>query len=301
MPNPLHLYNFWTPRRANRPRRAIAIPTTVPADVIFLVMRGMRAPFIVVVTTFSICTAGMMFMPGTDVNGNPYRLTIFDAFYQMTITLTTVGYSEIPHSFSYPQRMWLSMSIFLLVISWAYAIGVFFSLIQGVAFRDALAAQRFRRQVRRIVEPFFLLAGYGHAGKIVGSELDEHQRRFVVIDNREARVQAVISGQLSFDVPAVEGDCAVPAVLGMAGLGHRDCEGVLALTDDDETNLAVVMSVSLLRPDLPVLARCSDHRIAARMENFSPAGIINPDDRFGDYLALSIHQPVNYQLLRWLM
>lgn len=301
MPNPLHLLSFWTPRRANRRRKTIAIPTTVPTDVIFLVMRRMRAPFIVVVTTFSICTAGMMAMPGTDVSGNPYRLTIFDAFYQMTITLTTVGYSEIPHAFSYPQRMWLSMSIYLLVISWAYAIGVFFSLISDIAFRDALAAQRFRRQVRRIVEPFYILAGYGHAGQIVGSELDEHQRRFVVIDNREARIQAVISEQLSFDVPAVEGDCAIPAVLGMAGLGHRECEGVLALTDDDETNLAVVMSVSLLRPDLPVLTRCTDQRITARMENFSPAGIINADDRFGDYLALSIHRPANYQLLRWLM
>src|SRR5699024_12881722 len=47
--------------------------------------------------------------------------------YQMTVTVTTVGYSEIPHAFSYPQRMWLSMSIYLVVISWAYAIGVFFS------------------------------------------------------------------------------------------------------------------------------------------------------------------------------
>jgi len=37
------------------------------------------------------------------------------------------------------------------------------------------------------------------------------------------------------------------------------------------------------------------------MEHFSPAAVINPDDRFGDYLALSIHRPVNHQLLRWLM
>lgn len=302
MPNPAHLLAFWTRRRTKLRPKPVRVPTAVPTtDVIFLLMRRMRAPFIVVITTFSICTAGLMLMPGIDAQGNSYRLTVFDAFYQMTITLTTVGYSEVPHAFSYPQRMWLSMSIYLVVISWAYAIGVFFAVVNDTAFQDAVAAQRFRRQVRRMVEPFMIVAGYGHAGRVVGAELDERGRRFVVVDKQEARVAAVVSEQLSFDVPAVEGDCAVPAMLGIAGLGHRDCEGVLALTDDDTANLAVVMTVSLLRPDLPVLARCTDHGIQAHIEHFAPAAVVNPADRFGDYLALSIHRPVNHQLLRWLM
>lgn len=289
-------------RRSTGRRVVVGIPATVPTtEVIFLIMRRMRTPLIVVISTFSFCTAGMMLMPGTDPQGNPYRLTIFDAFYQMTITLTTVGYTEAPHAFSYPQRMWLSMSIYLLVISWAYAIGVFLSLIQNSAFQAAVAAQQFRRQVHRLVEPFVIVAGYGDAGRIVGTELDEHYRRFVVIDKREDIIQSVISEQLSFDVPAVQGDCGAPAILGMAGLGHQDCEGVLALTDDDDTNLAVVMAASLLRPNLPVLGRCGHDRTRSRMEHFSPGSAINADERFGDYLALSIRQPVSHQLLRWLM
>lgn len=283
-------------------RAPIDIPTTVPTtEVIFLIMRRMRAPLIVVITTFSFCTAGMMFMPGTGPEGNPHRLNIFDAFYQMTITLTTVGFTEAPYPFSYPQRMWMSMSIFLLVISWAYAIGVFLALVQSAAFQAAVAAQQFRRQVRRLVKPFLIVAGYGNAGRIVGADLDEHYRRFVVIDERDDRVQSVVSEQLSFDVPAVQGDCATPALLGMAGLGHPNCEGVLALTDDDDVNLAVVMTASLLRPDLPVLGRCARQRTRNRMEHFAPGSAINADDRFGDYLALSIQRPVNHQLLRWLM
>ena len=302
MPNPPNLFHLWTRRRVAPRRAPIDIPASVPTtEVIFLIMRRMRAPLIVVITTFSFCTAGMMFMPGVDPQGNPHRLNILDAFYQMTITLTTVGFTEAPYPFSYPQRMWMSLSIFLLVISWAYAIGVFLALVQSTAFQAAVAAQQFRRQVRRLVEPFVIVAGYGDAGRIVGAELDEHYRRFVVIDRREDRVQSVISARLSFDVPAVQGDCATPAVLGMAGLGHRDCEGVLALTDDDDTNLAVVMAVSLLRPDLPALGRCAEQRTRTRMEHFAPGSAITADDRFGDYLALSIHQPVNHQLLRWLM
>ncbi|MEB3019451.1 NAD-binding protein [[Mycobacterium] crassicus] len=302
MPNPLQLFAFWT-RRSTKPRpKPIRVPTTdQTTEVIFLFMRRMRAPFIVVIANFSICTTGLMLMPGADAQGNPYRLTPFDAFYQMTITLTTVGYSEVPHAFSYPQRMWLSMSIYLVVISWAFAIGVFLSVLNDTAFQDAIAAQRFRRQVRRMVEPFVIIAGYGQAGRAVGAELDEQGRRFVVIDKRESRIAAVVTEQLSSDVPAIEGDCAIPPLLGVAGLAHRDCEGVLALTDDDDANLAVVMAVALLRPEVPVFARCSDPTIQARIERFSPAGIINPGDRFGEYLALSILRPINHQLLRWLM
>ena len=292
----------WRRRGVGVPRTTVEIPTTAPpTEVIFLIMRRMRVPLIVVVTTFTFCTIGMMFMPGVDLDGNPYRHTAFDAFYQMTITLTTVGFTEAPYPFSYPQRMWMSMSIFLLVISWAYSIAVFIALIQSPAFQSAVAASQFRRRVRRLVEPFVIVAGYGDAGRIVGADLDEHYRRFVVVDRSEDRIEAVTSGQLTFDVPAVRGDCTAPAVLGMAGLGHRECEGVLALTDDDDANLAVVMTASLLRPGLPVLGRCGSHRTRARMEHFAPGSAINPDDRFGDYLALAIHQPVCHQLLRWLM
>ena len=238
------------------------IPTSVPTtEVIFLIMRRMRMPLLFVATTFA----------------------------------------EAPHPFSYPQRMWLTMSIYLLVISWAYTIAVFFALVQGAPFQAAVAAQQFRRQVRRLVEPFVIVAGYGSAGRIVGAKLDENYRRFVVIDERADTVQSVVSEQLSFNVPAVQGDSGTPAVLGMAGLAHPDCEGVLALTDDDDTNLAVVMTASLLRPDLPVLGRCAQRRTRTRMEHFAPGSAINADDRFGDYLALSIQLPVNHQLLRWLM
>lgn len=301
MSSPLNLVHLWTRRRGGR-RKPVDIPTAAPTtDVIFLLLRKMRVPLIVVIVTFSFCTTGMMFIPGMDPQGNPHRMNLFDAFYQMTITLTTVGFTEAPYPFSYPQRMWMVMSIFLLVISWAYAIGVFFSIIQGTAFQTAVATQQFRRQVRRMVEPFVILAGYGEAGRVVGSDLDEHYRRFVVVDKREDRVQSLESGQLAFDVPAIQGDCATPAVLGMAGLGHPHCEGVLALTNDDDTNLAVVMAASLLRPDLPVLGRSSQRRTRDRMEHFAPGSAINADDRFGDYLALSIHRPVSHQLLRWLM
>lgn len=302
MVNLLHLLNLRHRHVRRARRRPVPIPTGLPAtDAVFLLLRRMRMPFIVLITTFSIATLGMTLVPGKDVNGNTYHLTPFDAFYQMTMTVTTVGFTEAPHAFSYPQRMWMTASIFMLVVSWAYAIAVIFSMMQDTAFQEALATQRFRRKVRNMREPFMLVVGYGAAGQAVGHELDKRRRRFVVVEESRSRVETVWTDELTADVPALESDGKVPAALGLAGLGHPQCEAVLALTDDDEANLAITMSVSLLRPDLPVIARCVDHTVQSRIEDFGPTALINPDDRYGGYLALSLHQPVTDQLVQWLM
>ena len=55
----------------------------------------------------------------------------------------------------------------------------------------------------------------------------------------------------------------------LAGLGHPSCEGVVALTGDDETNLDVAMTTALLRPELPVIARTSSREVAERMRAFA--------------------------------
>ncbi|HEX7322716.1 MAG TPA: NAD-binding protein [Mycobacterium sp.] len=302
MTGPIHPLNFRPRKIEPRQRRRVGVPTgTETTDAVFIVLRRIRAPLIFLIMTFSFNVAGMMLMPGQDAAGNPRHLTLFDSFYQMAITLTTVGYSEIPYAFSYPQRMWLTLSIFMLVVAWAYAIGVLLSLLRDPAFQDAVSAQRFRRRVRRLREPFLLILGYGHAGRMVSLELDARRRRFVVVDKQRRHVDAVTTDALTTDVPALEADCHDPAVLGMAGLGRDNCQGVLALTDDDDANLAAVMTVALMRPDISVIARCLNRTVQRRMEDFGPTAVINPHDRYAGYLALTLYRPVTHQLMTWLM
>lgn len=288
-------------RRQILRRRQVAIPTEVPGtDAIFLVLRRMRTPLIVLVAIFAISVFGLSLMPGTDGDGNPHRLTLFDAFYVMSYTATTIGFGEIPYAFSYPQRMWVVGSIYLTVVGWAYGISALFALIQESGFREAINVQRIRRQVRAMSEPFLIVAGYGQSGRAVCRVLDEHGRRFVVIDHSHSRVDTLAIDQHHDEVPGIEGDVTNPGLLGLAGLAHPMCEGVLVLTSDED-NLSVVMNVHLLRPELPVIARCDDRRIAQRMADFDPLAVINPYDRYGAYLTLALRRPATFQLATWLM
>jgi hypothetical protein len=95
-------------------------------------------------------------------------------------------------------------------------------------------------------------------------------------------------------------DAANPHHLSAAGLDHLFCAGVLALTNDDETNLAVTMTARLLRPDLPVVSRTVSATIAERMHAFGSPTVVNPFDQFGEHLRLALNAPASYQLLTWL-
>jgi Trk K+ transport system NAD-binding subunit len=267
---------------------------------IFLVMRRMRAPLIVLIVIFAISTVGLTLIPGEDDEGRPWRMGFFDAFYVMSYTASTIGFGEIPYEFTYNQRMWVTISIYLTVVGWAYAIGSLLALVQERGFRQALALQHFTRKVERIREPFLIIAGYGRTGELLARSLDALGRRFVVVDRDDDRIDDLNLDSYHADVPGLVADAGDPGHLAVAGLDHPACEGVLALTNDDETNLAVAQTAALLRPDLPVITRAVSPATAERMRAFGTPTVVNPFDRFGDHLRLALRAPASSQLITWL-
>jgi voltage-gated potassium channel len=260
----------------------------------------MRAPLIILIVIFAASVLGLTLIPGRDADGQPWRMTFFDAFYFMSYTATTIGFGELPQAFTAAQRLWVLVTIYLTVVGWAYAIGSLLTLLQDRAFRQALAMRRFARTVTRLREPFLLIAGYGQTGRLLGRAFDDLGRRFVVVDVSADRIDTLDLESYHADVPGLAADARSPHHLGVAGLGHPRCEGVLALTDDDEANLAVTMVAALLRPELPVIARTVSPAIAHRMLAFGTPTVVNPFDRFGDHLRLALRAPASYQLMSWL-
>ncbi len=271
-----------------------------PSAAVFLVLRRMRVPLITLVLVFAVSVFGLTLIPGQDADGSPVRTSFFHAFYFMSYTATTIGFGELPHAFTDAQRLWVVVCIYLTVITWAYAIGALLTLLQDRAFRHALAVQHFQRKVRRISEPFLVVAGYGQTGALLVRSFDGLGRRLVVLDSDAERIDALDLMAYRAEVPGLVADVRSPQQLRRAGLESPHCEGVLALTDDDEANLAVTMAAGLLRPDLPVVARTLSPLIGNRMRAFGSPIVINPFDRFGDHLLLALQAPATYRLMTWL-
>lgn len=260
----------------------------------------MRLPLIVLIILLTISTVGLTLMPGVDADGNTWYMDPFEAFYFMSYTATTIGFGEIPFAFTTAQRAWVIVSIYLSVIAWAYAIGSVLALLQDRGFREALSLQRFERKVRRLREPFVILAGFGQAGEMVARSLDRIDQRLVVLDLEPARIEALELAAFHSDVPGLVADGANPFELQRAGLLSPHCEGVIALTNDDEANLAIAMSARLLAPHLPVVCRTVDDAILARMDAFGAPMVVDPFNLFGDELVLAVKAPQTYRLINWL-
>ena len=282
--------------QTRRPRSTTGANTAA----IFLVLRRMRAPLIVLILSFWISVFGLTLVPGRTPEGDPWRMDFFDAFYFISFTATTIGFGEIPYPLTTQQRLWVTMCIYMSVIAWAYAFGTVLSLIQDRGFREALSLQRFERRVLHFREPFLLIVGYGQAGSLLAKALDRRERRIVVMDIDPTQIEQLDLASYRADVPALTADARDPNELMRAGLTHPQCEGVIALTDDDEANLAVVMAAHLLRPGLRVVARCGDSAIIDRMRSFGRPMIVDAFNLYGDELMRAVANPQTFRLMRWL-
>lgn len=271
-----------------------------PNSAILLIVRRMRAPLIVLIVIYAVSVLGLTLIPGVDASGKPWQMGFFHAFYFISYTATTIGFGEIPYAFTDAQRMWVTFTIYLSVIGWAYAIGTLLALVQDHAFKHAITVQRFARSVRSVREPFYLVCGYGETGQMLCRAFDHLNRRFVVIDVDPARIDDLELQDLRSDAPGIAADARQPDNLLLGGLMSRHCVGVIALTSDDEANLAVAAATRLLHRDAPILCRVTRPEIAANMKSFGIRHIINPFETFGEYLALAIRSPGSYQLMEWL-
>lgn len=272
----------------------------VADSALFLMLRRMRAPLLVLITTYAVSILGLVLIPGVDGEGMPWRVSFFHAFYFLSYTATTIGFGEIPYPFTDAQRMWVTFSLYITVVGWFYAIGKILQLMQDPAFRQVVAIGRFTRRVKRLQAPFYLVCGYGETGSALVSAFDHRQVGSVVVDIDPQRVAEVELTDLSLDIPALIGDVRVPAVLVAAGLRHPLCVGVVALTSDDSANLAVALTVKLLRPGLRVLCRCESADVARNMASFGTDYVLNPFELFGRHLASALTAPGAFLLRDWL-
>lgn len=258
---------------------------------VFLLLRRLRAPLILLIVVYAIAVIGMTLVPGKDPTGAPWRMDFLHAFYFISFLGTTIGLGEIPYPFSPAQRLWVTFSIYSTVIAWLYGIGELLATLQDPLFRRIAHEGRFRRAVARIREPFVIVCGYGDAGSQITRELTEDGIRCVVIDKESERAQVVEVDDLAMNVPALHAAAMEPDVLLMAGVRSRHCIATLALTGDDAVNLAVTLNAGLLAPERQTVCVAHHHAHQAAMARVGASHIINPSDTFATRLADAITRP----------
>ncbi len=272
-------------------------------DIIWLTMRRMRTPLIVLILTYSLSVFGMVMIPGQDEAGNLVRVGFLDAAYFVAIMATTIGFGEMPHTFTHAQRLYAYIVLFPNVVAWLYSIGTIISLLVDPQFRAVLARTRFSRRVRRINRDYYIVCGFGYTGRMIVKGLLKRGISAAILEREQHIIHAMSLDEDLSHLPALAGDVTDRRLLDMAGLDRdiRHCIGVIAITNDDHANLTIAITSKLLRPELPVMARAETRRVEDNMASFGTDITVDPYTIFAERLYMALISPVKYLVHDWLI
>ncbi|MFO1253112.1 MAG: ion channel [Inhella sp.] len=127
-----------------------------PRHGLFVLLRRMRAPLMVLICSYAIAVLGMTLMPGQTPDGQPWQMSFFHAFYFVSFLGNTIGLGEIPYPFSDAQRLWATFSIYLTVLAWLCSVGSLLTILQDRCCA-ACGASSASAGCSACREPFYLL------------------------------------------------------------------------------------------------------------------------------------------------
>lgn len=269
------------------------------SNIFFLVLRRLRTPLIFLISVYAIATLGMTLIPGVDPNGEPWHMSFFHAFYFVSFMGTTIGFGEIPYAFTDGQRAWVLTCIYISVIAWLYGIGTVLRLLQDETFINAVSQRAFRQSIKRVDTAFYIICGYGETGQFITRGLSSLGIKSVIIDHNVERTHTIEIENLEVVPIVLTADITEPQNLIDAGINHSFCKGVIALTQDDHTNLKIAVASKLVNPTVKVICRSEIEDEAKNMASFGTNHIINPFLTFGRRLSLLTQNPTLHRIHNW--
>ncbi|MBM7520143.1 potassium channel family protein [Nocardioides nitrophenolicus] len=210
-------------------------------------------------------------------------ISLVDAIYYTTVTLSTTGYGDIS-PISDPARL---VNAFIITPA---RIG-FLVLLIGTTLevlaqrsRELFRISRWRNNMGHHV----VVIGYGTKGRsavetLVGNGLD--REHVVVVDPSPVALADAHADQLA----VVTGDATRRGVLQRAGVAEAD--QVIITTGRDDSNVLAALTVRQLNPDAWIVAAVSEQENAPLMRQSGADSVITSSDAVGRLLGLSTLSP----------
>jgi voltage-gated potassium channel Kch len=182
-------------------------------------------------------------------------LSWVDAFYFVVTTVTTTGYGDINLQNASPfLKLYGSAVMISGCLLFAVLFSVFTDLILRTRIGDLMARGFSTTQGHSVV------VGLGRVGMRVLDFLSRHRETLVTVEKDE---KGAFVEQARRKSHLLIGDAQRPDTLRRAGIAGARV--VVALTDDDLTNLRVALLVKRANPNCRVVTRIFDPTLAARV------------------------------------
>jgi len=268
-------------------------------NALWIILQRLRTPLIVIIVTYSIAILGMVLIPGW--NGTEvYHLSFFDAFYFISYTASTIGFGETPYDFTYEQRMWVLICIYLTVIGWFYAIGALVSIMSDKTLKHELMKGHFRKRVLQIKSDFIIILGYNHVNSQVIKKLTNAGIEVVLVDHNEDKINSFKLEEFSLGVPVIVADALLTGTLEDAGIHSPYCKAVVSHFYKEEKNLRIAILTRFLNPDIIVIAKATLRDTMTSLLDTDIAKVENPFEIFAKRFDVALTAPHILILENWI-
>lgn len=205
-----------------------------------------------------------------------------DALYRAIVTSSLAGVDSRPSGTGGEVLTMLLVLSGLAIFGYVAAVLVE-SITRGVV-TGAWAERRRQRAIDKL-DDHYIICGYGRVGRRVAEEFREAGARYVVLDFNPDAIEAARERGDHF----IEGNGTDDEDLTAAGLARA--RGLVASSDSDVDNLYITLSARSVRPDLFIVARCSEEDVAEKLRRAGANRVVQPYSTAGKEMATLVLQP----------
>ncbi len=252
------------------------------------------------IVTYGIAIIGFLCIDGIDDKGQIYKMSIFDAFYIVTYTATTIGFGELPYLFTPAQRIWMSMIVYATVMGWFYSIGTLITLLKDKLLLAQIDEARFIQQVKNINQHFLIVLGYNYITSEIIKKANREGVRTIVIERDESKIDQLLLENYTPAVPCLMGDVHDPLALQKAGLHSKYCKAVVSLFSDDDLNLRVALTTKFLNKDVKLAIKTTTQSQSEDLKDLGVDIVENPYEIIAEQIDMSLRNPYMLILEKWI-
>jgi Trk K+ transport system NAD-binding subunit len=268
-------------------------------NALWIILQRLRTPLIVIIVTYAIAILGMVLIPGWD-GEKIYHLSFFDAFYFISYTASTIGFGETPYEFTYEQRMWVLVCIYITVIGWFYAIGALVAIISDKTLKHELMKGRFRKHVHQLKNDFIIILGYNYINSQVIKRLTDRGLDVVLIDHNEDKINLFQLEEFSRGVPVMVADALLTSTLEHAGIHSPYCKAVVSHFYKEDKNLRIAILTRFLNPNSIVISKATLRDTMTSLLDTDIAKVENPFEIFAKRFDIALTAPHILILENWI-
>ncbi len=209
--------------------------------------------------------------------------SLFDAVYQVVITLSTVGFQEV-NPLTQKGRALTMILIVAGVGTFAYMVGSFTQVLIDGRIQKILG----RRKVQKIIDKLSnhtIICGYGRIGAVVAGEIMDEGGDVVIVEMDSD----VLSSLEQEGVLHLAGDATADETLLNAGLLRANA--LVAALHMEAANVYVTLTARQLNPKVHIVARADNKKHIPRLERAGADQVVIPHMYGGVRMAQTVLRP----------